>query len=200
MAEDPAFVARDPSLFLVTNFSRSRYLQYDGWSLAAIAEALHRSTMDTLCHLLVEEELGLSYVGLGGNPVNIRQCYQHPAHMVGSDALLLGQWPNPRSRGTYPMVLGQLCRDEGLLTLPEAVRKMTSFPAQRLGLQDRGVLRDGLAADLAVFDPRRVQSQASLESPLAYPQGIDYVIVNGELVIDGGVYTGARPGVALRHG
>ena len=68
----------------------------------------------------------ISYVGLGGNPVNIRQCYQHPAHMVGSDALLLGRWPNPRSHGTYPMVLGQLCRDEGLLTLPEAVRKMTS--------------------------------------------------------------------------
>jgi N-acyl-D-amino-acid deacylase len=200
MAEDPVFAARDPSFFLVTNFTRKNFLAYDGWSLGAIAEALHRSTMDTLCHLLVEERLGLSYVGLGGNPVNIRQFYQHPAHMVGSDALLLGRWPNPRSHGTYPMVLGQLCKDEVVLTLPEAVRKMTSFPAQRLGLRDRGVLRDGLVADLAIFDPHRVQSRASLESPLAYPEGIDYVIVNGELVIDGGVYTGARPGRALRHG
>ena len=119
--------------------------------------------------------------------------------MMGSDGLLLGQWPNPRTYGAYPLVLGEFCRDEGLFDLPQAVRKMTSFPAQRLGLPDRGVLRDGFAADLVVFDPQRVRARATLASPREYPEGIDYVIVNGDLVIDRGVYTGLRPGRALRH-
>ena len=199
MAQDPDFASRDPSLFLVTGFTKSKLRDFDGWSLAAIAQAQGRPVVDTLCYLLVQEQLGLSYVALGGNPVNIRRFHQHDAHMMGSDGLLLGQWPNPRTYGAYPLVLGEFCRDEGLFDLPQAVRKMTSFPAQRLGLPDRGVLRDGFAADLVVFDPQRVRARATLASPREYPEGIDYVIVNGDLVIDRGVYTGLRPGRALRH-
>ena len=199
MAEDPDLAVRDFTQFLVTNFSRPRNQAFDGSSLAVIAQALGRSVVDTLCELLIKEELRLSYVGLGGDPVNIRQFYQHPAHMVASDALLLGKHPNPRTYGCYPMVLGELCREEKLLSLPQAVHKMTGLPAQRLGLRDRGILRDGYAADIVIFSPERVRSRASLEHPQSFPEGIDYVIINGVPVIDGGRHTGALPGRALRH-
>jgi N-acyl-D-aspartate/D-glutamate deacylase len=118
--------------------------------------------------------------------------------MVGSDGLLTGNKPNPRSYGTFPYILGQFVREEKLLRLEEAVRKMTAIPAQRLGLKDRGILRDGMKADVVVFDPDTVEARATFDEPKQYPQGIDYVVVNGKLVIDQGVHTGALPGRALR--
>ena len=199
MAQDSDVAGRDFSLYLLTNFTKARYRSFEGRSLAAVAQTLGRSVVDALCELLVAEGLGLSYVGLGGNPVNIHQLYRHPAHMVSSGGLLLGARPNPRSYGSYPMVLGDFCREERVLELPEAVRKMTSLPAQRLGLRDRGLLQDGYAADLVLFDPLRVASHATLERPREYPEGIDYVIVNGVVVVDGSRFTGALPGRALYH-
>jgi N-acyl-D-aspartate/D-glutamate deacylase len=82
--------------------------------------------------------------------------------------------------------------------MEEAVRKMTALPAQRLGLQDRGILRDGMKADVVVFDPETVEAKATFDNPKQYPEGINYVIVNGKLVIDNGVHTGALPGRALK--
>jgi N-acyl-D-amino-acid deacylase len=90
-------------------------------------------------------------------------------------------------------------RDRELLRLPDAIRKMTSAPAARLGLRDRGLLRDGFLADVVVFDPRRVRSLATYEDPKRFPEGIDHVIVNGQPVVDGGRHTGALPGRALRR-
>jgi N-acyl-D-aspartate/D-glutamate deacylase len=89
---------------------------------------------------------------------------------------------------------------EGFLTLAQAIRKMTSFPAQRLGLSDRGLLRDGMRADVVVFDPTAVSAPATRSRPKQFPTGIDYVIVNGEVVIDEGRHTAALPGRALRRG
>ena len=154
--------------------------------------------VDAICDLLIEEDLEVAFVARTGNPDNIRTIAKHPAQMVGSDGLLTGGHPNPRSYGTFPYVLGQLVREEGLLALEEAVRKMTAIPAQRLGLKDRGILRDGMKADLVLFDPRRVASNATFEMPKQYPEGIDYVMVNGKRVIDRGVHTGAMSGKALR--
>jgi len=154
--------------------------------------------VDVICDLLIEEDLEVAFVARTGNPDNIRTIVKHPAQMVGSDGLLTGGHPNPRSYGTFPYVLGQLVREEGLLLLEEAVRKMTAIPAQRLGLKDRGILRDGMKADLVLFDPQRVVSNATFEAPKQYPEGIDYVMVNGKLIIDRGVHTGAMSGKALR--
>ena len=98
------------------------------------------------------------------------------------------------------MVLAEFVRAERCLRLPEAIRKMTSFPAQRLGLRDRGLLRNGYKADLVVFDPERVSAPATRLDPRRDPVGIEHVIVNGEVVIDGGESTGALPGRALRRG
>ena len=154
--------------------------------------------VDAICDILIEENLDVAFVARTGNPDNIRTIMRNTAQMVGSDGLLTGDVPNPRSYGTFPYVLGQFVRQEGLLRLEEAVRKMSAIPAQRLGLSDRGILRDRMKADLVVFDPDRVGSRATFEDPKQYPEGIDYVLVNGKLVIDNGDHTGALPGRAIR--
>jgi N-acyl-D-aspartate/D-glutamate deacylase len=118
--------------------------------------------------------------------------------MVGSDGIMTGGHPNPRTYGTFPFILDKLVREEGLLTLEEAVRKMSALPAQRLGLRDRGVLSDGMKADIVMFDKDNIKANATFDDPKQYPSGIDYVIVNGQLVIDGGKHTGAFPGRALK--
>ena len=105
-----------------------------------------------------------------------------------------------RTYGCFPVVLAEFVRAERHLRLPEAIRKMTSFPAQRLGLPDRGMLRNGYKADIVVFDPDTVKTRAVKDDPKHYPVGIDYVIVNGQVVIDDGKNTGALPGRGLRRG
>jgi N-acyl-D-aspartate/D-glutamate deacylase len=105
--------------------------------------------------------------------------------------------PHPRSFGTNVRVLGKYVREERIIALEEAIRKMTSLPAQVLGLKDRGLLREGYWADIVVLDPDTVIDTATYESPKRYPKGVDYVLVNGAIVIDGGVHTGARPGKVL---
>ena len=102
--------------------------------------------------------------------------------------------PHPRSYGTNARVLGRYVREEGVLTLEDAVRKMSSLPAQILGLRDRGQLREDFVADVVVFDPQEVLDTNTYEAPKSYAAGVPYVIVNGVVVIDSGEHTGARPG------
>jgi N-acyl-D-aspartate/D-glutamate deacylase len=120
--------------------------------------------------------------------------------MVGTDSTFIGLKPSPRTYGSYPRVLGQFVRDERRLSLEAAVRKMTGAPAARLGLRDRGLLRDGYVADVVVFDPDRIRSNATYDDPRQFPDGIEHVLVNGTPVVDGGRHTGALPGRALRRG
>ena len=117
--------------------------------------------------------------------------------MVGTDSIFLGARPSPRTYGAFPRILGEFVREERHFSLPEAIRKMTSFPAQRLGLSDRGLLRDGLIADVVVFDADRVRALATFQKPRVHSEGIEYVLVDGQLVLDKGELTGARPGGAL---
>ena len=120
--------------------------------------------------------------------------------MIASYAILFGEYPNPRTYGCFPIVMAEFVRAEQHLRLPEAIRKMTSFPAQRLGIPDRGLLRDGFKADVVVFNPDTVKALATKENPKQYPVGIEYVIVNGQVVIEQGENTGALPGRGLRRG
>ncbi len=182
-------------------FRKPQNKKLDGMTIGQIADELAKDPLDALCDLLLDENLGISEVGLyANNATNNRKVLAHPRCMVGSDALLLGDYPSPRSYGTFPKVLGDLVRDEGLLSMADAIRKITSLPAQRLGLQDRGILRNGFAADLVVFNPLEIHSPATLESPRQFPLGISHVMVNGVLVIDDGEHTGALPGRVLRNG
>ena len=184
--------------YIFSHVGSAKNKEWEGRSLTDLAQARGQGMVDAICDLLIEENLEVAFVARTGNPDNIRTIVRHPAQMVGSDAVLTGDMPNPRSYGTFPYVLGQFVREEGLLRLEEAVRKMSAIPAQRLGLTDRGILRDGMKADIVMFDPDRVEAKATFEDPKQYPAGIDYVMVNGQLVVDNGVHTGALPGRALR--
>jgi N-acyl-D-amino-acid deacylase len=124
---------------------------------------------------------------------------QHPAHMAGSDGIVVGDLPHPRAWGTFARYLAVYVRELGLVRLEEMVRKMTSLAAQRLGFFDRGVLRPGAAADVVCFDSERIRDVATYEEPRRAPEGIPYVLVNGEVVVDLQRHTGALPGRALRR-
>jgi N-acyl-D-amino-acid deacylase len=131
---------------------------------------------------------------------DLQRILVHPATMIGSDGeipIFGRNHPHPRSYGTFARVLGVYVRDKKLLSLETAVQKMSAFPAQRLGLTDRGVLRQGLKADIAVFDPARVRDTATFEKPHSYAEGVSYVLVNGQVVFENGTMTAARPGRIL---
>lgn len=184
----------------LTHFRRPENHRYEGRSIAQVAETMGKDPVDAICDLLLAEDLQVSYVSASANGITLPKFISHPLSMVGSDALLIGDYPSPRSYGTFPKILAEYVRDEKLVSLPDAIRKMTSFPAQRLGLPDRGVLRDGYKADVVVFDPRAVKAPATRRQPKQFPVGIEYVVVNGKLVVDGGKHTGVRAARALRRG
>lgn len=184
----------------LTNFRKPHNLGYEGRSLEDIARERGQDPLDAFLDLMLDEGQSLCTVIVGTNPQTLPAFVSHPCGMVGSDAILLGEYPSPRTYGCFPVILAEFVRAEKHLQLPEAIRKMTSFPAQRLGLRDRGMLRDGMKADITIFDPRTVRATATPKRPKQYPLGIPYVIVNGRIVIDNGEHTGALPGRALRHG
>jgi N-acyl-D-amino-acid deacylase len=147
-------VPRGPSWreIWLTYFKQPQNKQYEGRSVAEIAEMRGQPVADALCDLLLEEDLQISYAAAGINASTLPRFIAHPYSMVGSDALLIGDYPAPQTYGTFPIILGEYVRDEGYLSLPEAIRKMTAFAAQRLGLPDRGLVRDGFKADIVRSD------------------------------------------------
>ena len=131
---------------------------------------------------------------------DLQRILRHPATMIGSDGEvpIFGQAnPHPRSYGTFVRVLGRYVRELKVITLEDAVRKMSAFPAQRIGLADRGVLREGMKADIAIFDPGTVRDTATFERPHQYAEGVAWVIVNGQIAFENGAMTPARPGRVL---
>ena len=175
---------------------------HDPWAvglrLDVAAAKAGQTPFDYFCDLLVRSRLGVSSLAFVGNEENVQAILQHPAHVVGSDGILVGDQPHPRGWGTHIRFLAHYVRDLGLLTWEEGVRHMTSAPAQRLGFLDRGMLRPGYMADLVVFDPTTLQDTATYEQPRNYPIGVSHVAVNGRLVVEASQLTGATPGRALR--
>ena len=178
--------------------------QYNGKNMAEIAKIMNKEPYTALFDLLITENTQVPSVMFGMNEEDVRRVMKSPYMMVGSDGSAIsptGIWentvPHPRLYGTFPRVLGHYVR-EGVLTLQEAVRKMTSAPAQKLGFKDRGMIREGWAADVTVFNPDTVKDVATFTDSQRYAAGIEYVFVNGELVVDKGEHTGALPGKALR--
>jgi len=181
-------------------FATPENAAYEGKTLLDVMRDRDQHPADAMCDLLVSEDLRVNLVGASPDPATLPLFIEHPLGMVGTDSVFVGRYPSPRTYGSYPRILGELVREERLMSLPQAIRKMTSFPAQRLGITDRGLLRDGFKADVVVFDPREVRPNATYHEPRRYPEGIPYVVVNGEVVIDDGRHTGAIPGRSLRHG
>ena len=180
---------------------------YEGKTVHEVAAMMDVSLVDAFCTLLIENQAHVIRVGLHSRlHTDVIRAYQHPLHLVGSDGwamapegLLHVGCPHPRCYGTFPKVLGRYVRLLGLLTLEEAVKKMTWGPAQRMRLTDRGAIRPGLAADLTVFNPATVIDHATYWQPHQCPTGIDYVIVNGEIAIRQGAPTDALAGHVLRY-
>ena len=171
--------------------------------MADIAAEKDMAPVDFLFVLLLEEELGVDALFFGMSRENMERVLQKPYCMVGSDASARADYgilsrgkPHPRTFGTFPRVLGDFVRG-GVLRIEEAVHKMTGLPAQKLGLKDRGVIREGAAADLVIFNQATIRDRATYQNPHLYPEGIEYVIVNGEIVLKAGEHTGKLPGCFL---
>ena len=177
--------------------------QYEGKRMDEVAHRMGKDPVDALCDLLASEETFPFAIYFAMSEGDVRIAMQQPWVGFGSDGVavnpemtFMGR-PHPRFYGTFPRVLGAYVREQKVLSLPDAVRKMTSLPAQIVGLTDRGLLRPGTAADITIFDPEKVMDAATFEEPSQYPAGIPYVIVNGVLVIDEGKHSGALPGRVL---
>jgi N-acyl-D-amino-acid deacylase len=159
----------------------------------------------SLFNLISEEEGRVGMVIFAMDEGDVRRIMRHPLQMVGTDSgssttsgyMRRGK-PHPRGYGTYPRILGRYVRELGVLRLEEAVRKMTSMPAQRFGILDRGLVKPGMRADITVFDPDTVIDKATYQDPHQFPEGIEYVVVNGRVTVDEGKYTGALAGRTLR--
>jgi len=159
--------------------------------------------VNALCDLLISEEGSAGAIYFSMSEPDVELAMKQPWVGIGSDGsavspemLFVGK-PHPRFYGTFPRVLGVYVREKKVLTLPQAVHKMTGLSAKIVGLSDRGLLKPGMAADITLFDPATVIDKATFENPAQYPVGIPYVIVNGVVVIDKGEHTGARPGRVL---
>jgi len=155
---------------------------------------------------LVEENGSIPTIYAHHTEEDMNVALSQPWCSIGSDGSALAidgplrrGNPHPRSFGTFARVLGLYARERGLLSLEDAVRKMTSLNAAKIGLRDRGLLRVDSFADIAIFDEKRIIDRATYEQPFQYSEGIEYVIVNGEVVLDQGTHTGAKSGRALRH-
>jgi N-acyl-D-amino-acid deacylase len=177
--------------------------QYEGKSIAQIARMRgEEDPMDTCITLMAEEAGSISGIFHTMGEQDVRTVMRLPWVSIASDGsainLEAAGVPHPRNYATNVRVLGHYVRDTKVLTLPEAVRKMTSLPAGILGLKDRGQVKTGWAADLVAFDPAKVAETNSFERPKSYAAGVPYVLVNGVVVIDKGEHTGARPGKVLR--
>lgn len=179
---------------------RPENLRWEGHTLGELIDEAGADPVDALCDLLLSEDLRPNEVTPGPNLPGTRRFLAHKGAMIGTDSVFVGARPSPRTFGSYPRILGQFVRDEALLGLEDAVHRMTGMPAARLGIRDRGTIRDGAVADLVIFDPATVRNDATIDDPTRGPQGIETVMVAGEVVVDGGRPTGARPGRGLRRG
>lgn len=189
----------DSARYNLVGATSSANSAYEGQTFASIAESRQISPAELVCCLLEEEDLRACYVHHAAHEGNVRDILQWPGQMVGSDGLHLPGKTHPRLYGTFSRVLGHYAREEKVLTLESAIHKMTGMPAARLGLQGRGTLAVGHAADIAVFDPQTISDAATFDDPLRYPTGIPYVFVNGVAVKWNDAPTGALAGQVLRR-
>ena len=171
-----------------------------GKTIQQAADEARQDPYEFSCDLLIKEGGNVSIIGFGMDEEGTEQTLKHPLVMLCSDGSALapdGGMPHPRNYGTFPRFLGHYVRERKIMGLPEAIKKMTSMPAAKAGLKDRGAIRTGNWADLVVFDPAAIADKATYTDPEQYPVGIDYVLVNGKVVIDHGVHSGEMAGKLL---
>lgn len=202
--ENPDWSDEPGSRILITTVLNPDLKKYEGRTIAEIARDEKKDPLDVLMDLVIADHANVGRVTFSMSDDDVRTALAHPLVSMGTDSgaraedgIYSSEKSHPRAWGSTARILGHYVRDEKVLKLEEAIRKMTSLPASRMGLADRGILRPGLAADIAAFDLATVRERSTYADPLHYSEGIPYVMVNGELVLDGGRITAARPGRAL---
>ena len=186
---------------VLSNASRAEHRRFIGLSMVQGAEQDGRgkAPFDFYADVVAAERGAAGCLLFCGHEENVRAIMQHPAHMAGSDGLVMGDRPHPRAWGTFTRYLAHYARDLGLVRFEEMIRKMTALPAQRLGLHDRGVVRVGAAADLAILDRGGLADRSTYEEPRQGPSGVRHVLVNGGFTRRDGRSTGTRSGKVLRR-
>ena len=190
---------------LIARLDHPQLHRYQGRTLDEIARTDRKDPLDVLMDLILEDTTTGAGIMFMMREDDVRTALRHPLVALGTDTagqatdgVTAGTFSHPRGWGSATRILGHYVREEGLMTLEEAIRKMTSLPAARMKLWDRGLLRPGLMADLVVFDPATVRDRSTFANPKQYSEGMRYVMVNGEFVVDDGRITQARPGRPLR--
>jgi len=190
---------------LVVSVLNQDLKKYEGRSMAEIGTMMGKDPREAVMDLVIADRGRTACVTSIMSEDDVRTALKHPlvsictdSEAMAEDGPLAGSRSHPRAWGSFPRILGKYVRDEKLLRLEEAVRKMTSLPASRVGIRDRGILRPGMFADLAVFDPAAIRDRATFEDPNHYSVGMRFVFVNGRAVVDEGKITEERPGRALR--
>ncbi len=182
---------------MVSSVGSSRNRDVVGRNLRQLAEMAGTSPLEVAIQLLIEERLNVGAIIFHQSEDVLQRLMRLPMGGFGTDGVI-GMRPHPRMYGTLPRILGRYVREEKVLRMEEAIRKATSLAADRLRLADRGRIAPGMAADLVVFDPMTVADTATFENPHRYPIGVNWVVVNGVVVVKDGQHTGARPGRGLR--
>jgi len=195
-----------PEAVVIDVVHKASLLPLQGKTLADVARIWKKDPIDSLFDLLIEDEALTSVAAFGMSESDVALALEQPWISVDNDSAgtspqgILGQeHPHPRAYGTFPRIIRKYVREEKKLTLDDAIRKFTALPAQRMRLTDRGVLKEGMWADIVIFDPLTIRDTATFESPNQLSEGMEYVLVNGVPVIEGGKMTGALPGKIL-HG
>ncbi len=194
-----------PEAILITVVQRESLLPLQGKTLAEVAGLWKKDPMDALFDLLIEDDAFTNVAVFGMSEPDVVLALEQPWVSVNNDSSgtspegpLGREHPHPRAYGTFPRILRKYVREEKKLTLEDAIRKFTALPAQRMRLADRGVLKEGMWADVVIFDPDTVRDTATFDKPNQLSQGMEYVLVNGVPVIEQGRMTGALPGRILR--
>jgi N-acyl-D-amino-acid deacylase len=194
-----------PEAILVSVVQNAKLVSLQGKTIAEIAKLWNKDPFDTIFDLLIEDNAFTSVAVFGMSEPDVRLALQQPwvsvcndSQGTATDGFLGQEHPHPRAYGTFPRILRKYVREDGALTLPDAIRKFSALPASHLRLADRGVIKDGMWADLVVFDPGTITDLATFEKPNQLSQGMQYVLVNGVAVIDHGSMTDALPGKVVR--
>ncbi len=194
-----------PQDVMITAVQNPDLKKFQGKRLTEVAKTMGKDPMDALFDLLIDDKAFTSVAVFGMSESDVVLALQQPWVAVDNDSsgtspegVLGEEHPHPRAYGTFPRILRKYVREEKKLTLEDAIRKFTALPAQRMRLTDRGVLKEGMWADIVVFDPDKVRDVATFDDPNHLSEGMNFVLVNGTLVIDGGKMTAALPGKVLR--
>src|SRR5260370_11828823 len=194
-----------PEAIMVGVVQNPALLPLQGKTIADIAKMWGKDPIDTIFDLLVQDGAFTMVAVFGMSEDDVALALQQPWVSIDSDSQgtspegrLGREHPHPRAYGTFPRILRKYVREEHKLTLQDAIRKFTALPAQRMRLTDRGAIKQGMWADIVVFDPDQIRDRATFENPNQLSEGMQYVLVNGVAVIDGGKKTNALPGKVLR--